>query len=199
MAGDTLLLEHDAEMAEHETAGRILEDLRESQSEQNAKDPEAPYGYTRDGKPRGKPGPKLGSRNRARKGTKPTPNRSAPTSSARKPPPGPDYQAGIRGLLQMVAAPLAMAGMRKPELAIDAATITLHADSVAEGVAQAAMEIPQLQAILDRVMTVGPWGAVLAPVMALGAQIMANHGVIPAGTMGTLTQEEILAHLHAAA
>lgn len=184
---DTMLLQ----TAENELADAIIGDLK-SEPEP---DPEAPYGFTKEGKPRGKPGPKLGSRNR-RKGSK-TPTRSAPaTSSARKPPPGPDYRAGIRGILQMVAAPLAVAGMRKPELALDAATITLHADSVAEGMAEAALEIPQLQAILDRVMTVGPWGAAVAPILALGAQLAANHGVIPAGVMGTLTKDELLAAMH---
>lgn len=193
MTADTLL-GFTTESAERDMAGAILDDLRETPEEPN---PEAPYGFTADGKPRGKPGPKPGTRNR-RRGSKSTPTSRGPaTSSApRKPPPGPDYRAGIRGILQMVAAPLAIAGMKQPELALDAATITLHADNVAEGVAEAALEIPQLQAILDKVMTVGPWGAVLAPCLALGAQIMANHGVIPTGVMGTLSREEILGHLH---
>jgi hypothetical protein len=182
-----------AESAEQEMAGAILDDLKSSPDEPN---PEAPYGFTKEGTPRGKPGPKPGMRNR-RKGSKAPHSRPASSSSSRpKPPPGPDYRAGIRGILQMIAAPLAIAGMKQPDLALDAATITLHADSVAEGVAEAALEIPQLQAILDRVMTVGPWGAAVAPVLALGAQIMANHNVIPPGTMGTYTREEILGHLH---
>lgn len=189
---DTMLLDHDSDMAEHDMAGRILGDLKEGQEA----NPEAPYGFTREGTPRGKPGPKPGTRSRVKKG-RPSPNRAAPNSAPRKgPAPGPDYRAGIRGMLQMVAAPLAIAGMKKPELAMDAATITLHADSVADGLAEAALEVPQLQAILDRVMAVGPWGAALAPVLALGAQIMANHGLIPAGTMGTLGREEILGALH---
>jgi hypothetical protein len=188
-----MLLEHDAQMAEHEMAGRILEDINES----TEPTPEAPYGFTREGTPRGKPGPKPGAKKRRPNAPKSSPSRGpAAASSGRKPPPGPDYRAGIRGILQMVAAPLAIAGMKRPDLAMDAATITLHADHVAEGVAEAALEIPQLQAILDRVMTVGPWGAAVAPVLALGAQLMANHGVIPPGTMGTLTREEILASLH---
>lgn len=192
MTTDTLLIGHDSEMAEHELAGAILDDLQGDKGEPNT---EAPYGFTKEGTPRGKPGPKPGTRNR-RKGSKSPSRGPAPNSAQRKPPPGPDYRAGIRGILQMVAAPLAIAGMKSPEFALDAATITLHADNVADGVAEAALEIPQLQAVLDRVMAVGPWGAVLAPCLALGAQIMANHGVIPAGVMGTLSREEILGYLH---
>ncbi|MBG0819144.1 hypothetical protein [Planomonospora sp. ID82291] len=190
---DTLLLEHDSEAAEFEMAGKILEDLKES-PEGNSGD--APYGFTRDGKPRGKPGPKPGAPKQPRsKRAGSRPQAARPSSTTKKAPAGPDYRAGIRGMLQMVAAPLAMAGMRKPELMVDAATITLHADAVADGIAEGAADLPQLQMILDRIMAVGPWGVVLAPLLAMAAQILANHGVIPAGVMGTLTREELMEYM----
>lgn len=95
----------------------------------------------------------------------------------------------------MVAAPLAMAGMKNPVFALDAATITLHAGPVSEGMAEGALEIPQLQMILDRVLAVGPWGIALAPLVALGAQILANHGIIPAGMMGTVGPDVLMAEM----
>lgn len=190
MTAETLLTD-----AENELADRILNDLGDSEE-----DPEAPYGYTREGKPRGKPGPKPGaatstSSGRARRTTRsrrhsPTRSSSPPKSKA---PAGPDYAAGIRGVLQMIAAPLAMLGMKKPEWMLDAATITIHANPVSEGVAEAVPELPQLQAVLDRVMAVGPWGIALSPLLAMGVQMLANHGVIPAGQMGTLTRQELMA------
>lgn len=180
-------MEHDAETAEFEMAGKILEDLKPGENSEEGT-PEAPYGFTREGTPRGKPGPKPGTRKRSRSSSR------ARTSSASKPkaPAGPDYRAGIRGMIQLAATPLALAGMKRPELMVDAATLTLHADSIADGIAEGAADLPQLQMVLDRIMTVGPWGVVLAPVLGFAAQILANHGILPAGTMGTLTRDEIL-------
>lgn len=110
---------------------------------------------------------------------------------------GTDYRPGILGLLQLPAGVLAVAGLNKPELAADAATLTVYAPGVAEAVNDLANERPEIAAVLDRVLAVGPYGALLAAVTPMVLQILCNHEVIPSGILGTVPKEALLAHMEA--
>ena len=123
---------------------------------------------------------------------------SARTASTSKKPAGPDYKAGILGLFQLVAFPLGLAAQRTHNVALaaDAATLTIHAEPVATGITTVAKQDERLAAILDRIMTVGPYGALLQPVMAMAMQLAANHGLIPESALESMhlkTADQVMA------
>jgi hypothetical protein len=97
--------------------------------------------------------------------------------------------------MQLPAGVLAFAGMHKPELAADAATISIYSPNVADALNELAKERPEIAAVLDRVLSVGPYGLLIAAVMPMVLQILANHGVIPSGIMGTVPKEALLQHM----
>lgn len=173
-----------------------------------AMDDPAPYGRRADGTPRGKPGPKPkttgvpaptvpGPRKRAGK-------RRPASPRSRAQVPGPDYRPAILGLLQLPAGALGMAALAAPngpdgkpgETAIrlhaDAATITVYGPVIAEALHQTAIDRPEVAALLERILTVGPYGAILAAVLPLVLQILCNHSLFPPGFMGTVRPEQIM-------
>lgn len=167
-------------------------------------DPEAPYGRKADGTPKAKPGRPSGTpdsqpRTRQRRRvTAPAPRRTTKTSSSK--PQMPNYVPGIMGILQLVAAPLAVAGLKNPAIAADAAALTLHAEPLAVAMQETAEQVPPFAQLLDKVLTVGPYGALLAAAMPLMVQVCANHGLIPpeaARAMGAQSPEELMASLGA--
>jgi hypothetical protein len=165
-------------------------------------DPKAPYGRKADGTPKAKPGrpagtpdknPRTRTTQRRRTMTAAPPKRREPKKSGR--PAVPDYRPGILGITQVIAAPLMVAGLKSPVLAADAAAITLHAEPLADALQATAEQVPQFAAALDKVLTVGPYGALLAAVLPLAVQVMANHRVIPepaAHAMGAMTPDELM-------
>lgn len=173
-------------------------------------DPEAPYGRRPDGTPykrdpawRAKLASTLASA-RASKGAQKAPTRSRTAKAAGAPKPAGksasvDYRPGVKGLLQIPAFALGLMGkFVHPAYALDSATITLHADSVAEALHQTALEHDQVAAILDRALAIGPAGALLGALLPLGLQIMANHGKIPVNPeMGILSPEGLVEALGA--
>jgi hypothetical protein len=110
---------------------------------------------------------------------------------------GTDYRPGILGLIQLPAGVLAIAGLNKPELAADAATLTVYAPGIAEAVNDLANERPEIAAVLDRVLAVGPYGALIAAVAPMALQILCNHDVVPSGILGTVPKEALFAHMEA--
>lgn len=121
---------------------------------------------TRDGKPMKKRGP--------RKGTAPSPRRTAtPRANSRKPSSGTDYRPGINGIFQMLAVPLAFTAPA------DAAAIGHHGPNIAEALNDLAKERPEVAAALEKVLSAGPYGLLLAAVVPLGVQLAHNHDLIP--------------------
>jgi len=164
-------------------------------------DPEAPWGRKADGTPKAKPGrpsgtPDSNPRTRARRRmTAPAPPRRTAKPKAKQQQQGPDYVRGLIGWAQLLAAPMAIAGMRSPVWALNAAAVTYHARPIAEGAQAAAEQDPRAAAILDKVCKAGPYTALLTPVVALGVQILANHQIIPpqaASAMGAMTPDELI-------
>lgn len=155
---------------------------------------EAPYGRRADGTPREKPGrkPTNGAPKSGRTGRRAPGPAATPRPAAAKKPAGPDYAGAIMGLLQLPMAGLAMAGMRDPKWLADSVTLELHAPPLAQAAADLAKEQPAVAAALDRLMTVGPYGALLSAVVPMGLQLLANHGVLKGGTMGTHSMEDLI-------
>jgi len=162
--------------------------------EPDPKDPDAPYGRTRSGAPRRKPGPKGPRTARAPGRARP----SATSSSARRRPQAPDYASGVRGLVQLVAAPMFLAGQRNPAALADAATLIVHADALGAGAQAVAEADSRVAQFLDRLLAAGPWAAMVAPLVALGVQIGVNHGLIPLETgrgLGAMAPEQLVEHV----
>jgi hypothetical protein len=152
---------------------------------------EAPYG--RDpatGQPRPKPGRKPGSKTRA----KPTGPKAPPRRPAAKQT-GPDYRAALEGFFQLPAGILLMLGQRNIAFRADAAAVLLHGPPIAAGFDQLAREQPAVAALLDRVLQVGPYGAVFMPLFALGLQFAANHKAIPLTVPGVVPPEQLIAQV----
>jgi hypothetical protein len=136
--------------------------------------PEAPFGYKADGSPYKRRPP-------ARRPTAPDGPLSLPkaTQRPRAARGTTDYREGISGLMQLVAMPLAVAGLKNKALAADASAIAIHTPPIAEALNDLAMTHPEVAAALDHVLAVGPYGAIFAAVLPLGMQIALNHGVLP--------------------
>lgn len=155
----------------------------------------APYGLRKDGKPRLQGGGK-----RAGSG----PNRSGPSAPGRAPgtraaPPAVDYRPGIKGLIQLPAAALAFAG---PTGQLDSWALTHYGPGIADGLNELAKIRPEVAALLDRVVSMGPYGLVLGPVLMLAVQLLMNHELIPieiGKLAGGKTRDEIAADLLAKA
>lgn len=171
-------------------------------------DPEAPYGRSpRTGKPyklppdqRAELGEKLAAGRRAamQNGRAPAkrgrgskgPGSTRPGSSR---PAQPDYRSAVAGLLQLPAMALSVGSRVAPTLGLDAAALALHTPPIADAVHHLALDDPRIAAILERVMQVGPYGALVAAVSPLLLQVLCNHGwVKPNPTMGTLTPKELI-------
>lgn len=135
----------------------------------------APYGRKPDGTARKRPGRPPGS----------TTSRSTKSTVV-------DYRTPIIGLFQIPAGILSIAGMRRPVFAADAAAITIHGPGIAEALDRLAQERPEIAAILERVLQVGPYGVLIAAVAPLALQILANHEAVPPGALGTIPPAELV-------
>jgi hypothetical protein len=164
-------------------------------------DPTAPWGRKADGSPKDKPGRKPGQKT----GTGRRRGRSAgpaeqpegtpappPPRAARKPTGGSkrtDYATSLNGVVQMVAMPLGIAGQRNPQLLADAAAVATHGPNIAAALDDLANEKPEVARVLDKILTVGPYGALMTAVLPLVFQLGANHRVLPAGLLGSVPPE----------
>jgi hypothetical protein len=111
-----------------------------------------------------------------------------------------DYRPGILGIVQVASFPLAIAGRSNPVLALDAAAVTLHAPALAEAINALAMDHPEVAAVLDRIMSVGPYGALIGALVPIVVQIASNHEMIPgpvAESLGALSRDELVRKMQA--
>lgn len=119
----------------------------------------------------------------------------APASTPRKKKSyGTDYTEGVTELLTTPAIVLGVVGAKAGNIPLvaDAAVVEHYAPRIAVAVNALAQEKAEVAAVLDRVLKVGPYAALIGAVVPMGIQILANHGIIPAGKGGVMTAEQVL-------
>ena len=130
---------------------------------------DAPWGLKADGTPRAKPG---------RKSSGSTARRTTATNS-RSRKGQKDYRPAVAGMIQMVAFPLTMAGAAKPELALDGAALIVHSPAIADALHEIAVTNPEVARVLESLMAVGPYGALIGALIPLAIQIASHHKLLP--------------------
>lgn len=150
----------------------------------------------RDGSVRRKPGPKPGSVRKPR--SAPAPGKTAAAKTARARVGDVDYRPAILGLAQIPQMILGLVSRlaKKPEtrqaLQLDGISIALHSPPIADALNTTAKTEQGLARLLDNLMTVGPYGLVIAAAVPAVCQVLANHGVVDANPqMGTYSAEEL--------
>lgn len=121
-------------------------------------DSEAPFGRFKNGNPRKRPPKGVDA-----------PRKTRQQKSRAKP----DYRDGIRGFAQIAAFAV---NFFSP---LDAVAITDHSENIANAAQITADNDPRFAAALDKILTVGPYGALLSASIGLFAQIGNNHDIIP--------------------
>lgn len=156
--------------------------------------PDAPYGYKPDGTPRKRPptrGPDAGKAGVSSKPKPKTPGVARASSKA-----GKDYQQGVAGLLQIAGMGLWMV----PSLRPDAVALMEHTENVSRAAGQTAELRPEFASVLDKFMSVGPYGLLIGALLPIGLQIAANHDVLPgqlAAHMGVKSKAQVRADIAA--
>lgn len=126
-------------------------------------------------------------RNRSGRKAVPTGSTSAPKSNVKSLGSSKDvYKEGVGNLLQLGA------GVTLPFAPADAATILAHGENVSEAVADLAVKDERIAALLDKVLVAGPYGALLTAVVPMIAQFAVNHGMLPAGMLGTVPADDLI-------
>lgn len=101
--------------------------------------------------------------------------------------------AGVRGLVQIPAGVLLLAGKvtKKDVYIADGVAVASVADDTAAACVQIAKTDPKFAAALDKICAVGPYGALITVAFSLGTQIARNHN--PARKLpGTIHPDELL-------
>jgi hypothetical protein len=102
------------------------------------------------------------------------------------------YAEGVSGLLQIPAMAISFVNP------VDGFCVAQHTPGIANAVADLAVERPEVAAALDKVLAVGPYGALIGAVLPLAVQLMHNHGMVPepmAKSMGAVPKKDIERHL----
>lgn len=102
------------------------------------------------------------------------------------------YAEGVAGLLQIPAMALTFVDP------VDGFCVAQHTPGIASAVADLAVERPEVAAALDKILAVGPYGALIGAVLPLAVQIAHNHNVVPetmAKAMGATPKKDIERHL----
>lgn len=99
------------------------------------------------------------------------------------------YKKNVAGTLQIAGA------MMFPVAPADAAAVVMHSENISQSVADLAVSDSRIARILDRLLEIGPYGALISAVMPLAAQIMTNHGILKPGNFGAVTPEECIAQV----
>lgn len=162
-------------------------------------DPEAPYGFTSDGKVRAKPGRKPGRRigpsRVAQKAVHAPPKKAAPRT-----PPAPrktqtDYRPALTSLAGDLIGSGALWGLMRDDMVMiaDVATVSRAAPSIIDGINTAADRFPVVATILDRFLPLAEFGKSGGAAVLAVAQIAVNHKMMPPGLIPGTTTPDALA------
>jgi hypothetical protein len=143
---------------------------------------DAPYGYKPDGTPY-KVDPARYAKRDAR--------RRAGSKATGKGKPSP-YRENVLGLIQIVGLPLAAAGSRDDRFMADLVALNATAPGIADAVDGIAQSNRRMAAALDKLAEVGPYGLLIGALTPLILQVATNHGLLPAGMMGTVEPGDLL-------
>ncbi len=138
--------------------------------------PDAPKGYTRDGKPR-KRAP------RQPRATAPggPAKRTAPNVKAK--PAAVDYEQAAFKLVGLVSMGLVAAAgaTRNDAYALDGVAVGAHAGGLAQGVAELAAQSEYVRKGLEWLEKTSPYAALTTALVGVAAQIAVNHGKVAPG------------------
>lgn len=153
------------------------------------KDPEAPYGRKLNGEPKKAAGGRPAKEDRPRVTTAPSGGTTAPAEKVK------GWTEGLTGIGQLIAGGCLMGyqATGSKALAADAVAVSRSAPVLSAAVADLGATDPRIGKILDKICTVGPYGALITAVVGLGAQIAVNHGAIQPGLMGTAAADDLIA------
>lgn len=118
--------------------------------------------------------------------------RTMPRKQQKRQTTGTDYRPGIMGMFQLVALPLSFTSP------LDAWAVGAHSPGIADALNDLAKERPEVAGALDRILQVGPYGAIIGAVLPLAVQVLANHGKVPAEaaeSLGAVPRERLIAEL----
>jgi len=155
-------------------------------------DPAAPFGRKPNGQPYQRDPKQYQTRSanqRKRQGaTAPRPRKSSSGDKAM----AVDYRPAVAGLLSIPTAMLAVGATVNKSLALDAMAVSIHTPAIASAVNELALSDDRVAAVLDKLLAVGPYGALFGALLPLGMQIAANHGMMPArAEFGTLPPDKL--------
>lgn len=78
-------------------------------------------------------------------------------------------------------------------LSLDSVAVQVHAPALAAGAAEMALSVPWAANVLEKAAKISPFAAFIEAGVSLTFQVLVNHGLLPAGYMGTMTPEELAA------
>lgn len=158
-----------------------------------AVDPEAPWGRFKNGKPKKKPRASAAPGRRVPPSPRRT-TRTTKTTTKAAAAAGPDYeQMSLQGIREAVAlGGLAANALKSTAIAADVVMVDLQAENIARISADFAEEEPRWGQALQRLTAVGKWSGPVSLAIAMGVQACVNHGLLPAGLMGSRPPGELL-------
>jgi hypothetical protein len=90
-----------------------------------------------------------------------------------------DRVEGVNGIFQLAGLGFIMTGQFA-----DAGAVSLHGPAISNEVVNLAEGDDRIAAVVDKLLQVGPYAGLVAAVMPLVLQILANHKIVPADKLG---------------
>jgi hypothetical protein len=125
-------------------------------------------------------------------GTPPPASASKRTVSAPRKPIKAQREEALNGMGQIAQIPLVTMRMYA-----DVGAMSIHWPNIAKELANLAETQEPIAAVIDPLIKIGPYTALIAAVMPLTMQVLVNHKMAPAGAMGTVPASSLQAQVEA--